>query len=121
HYVFYLWRRVLDRTPTARYALAPAFAAAWALLLSGLRRRASRLWLLGFLACLVAQLLPAWLLELRYFTPGLYLAALRLEPPTRLQAAIMLAAFAAVNAVTMYLFLRRPYTFADGSVARFMW
>ncbi|KAG2482556.1 hypothetical protein HYH03_018515 [Edaphochlamys debaryana] len=121
HYVFYLWRRLLDRHRLARYALAPANAAAWALLLSGLRRSASRLWLLGFLACVAATLLPAWLLELRYFTPGLFLAAMRLRPPSPLQAGALLATYAVVDAGSMFLFLRRPFIFADGSVARFMW
>ncbi len=65
HYTFYLWRRLLARTPAMRYALAPAYAAAWALLLAALRRHVSRLWAAGLCACLAAQLLPAWLLELR--------------------------------------------------------
>ncbi|GFR39704.1 hypothetical protein Agub_g183, partial [Astrephomene gubernaculifera] len=112
HYVFYLWRRVLDRHALVKYALAPTYALAWALLVAALLRRVSRLWVLGFTVCLVAQLLPAWLLELRYFTPGFYLIALQLEPPTRLQALAMLALYGVVNAATMYLFLYRPYTFA---------
>ncbi|KAG2444946.1 hypothetical protein HXX76_001682 [Chlamydomonas incerta] len=121
HYVFYLWRRLLNRHRLARYALAPAYGAAWALLVAAARRRVSRLWLLGFVACLVAQLLPAWLLELRYFTPGFFLLALHLPPPSRLQAAGLAATYLAVDAATMALFLYRPYTFADGSVARFLW
>ncbi|GIL55390.1 hypothetical protein Vafri_10947 [Volvox africanus] len=65
HYVFYLWRRLLGRSANAKYILAPAYAAAWVLLLAGLLRRVSVLWTAGFVACLVVQLLPAWLLELR--------------------------------------------------------
>lgn len=65
HYTFYLWRRLLARTPAARYALAPVYAGCWALLLHGLLERVSRLWVLGFVACLAATLVPAWLLELR--------------------------------------------------------
>lgn len=66
HYVFYLWRRLLGRQGAVKLALAPAYAAAWAALIAGLRAGGvSRLWIGGFLACLVAQLLPAWLLELR--------------------------------------------------------
>ncbi|KAG2448493.1 hypothetical protein HYH02_006384 [Chlamydomonas schloesseri] len=121
HYVFYLWRRLINRHRLARYALSPAYAAAWALLLAAARRRVSRLWLAGFAVCLLAQLLPAWLLELRYFTPGFFLLALHLPPPTALQAAGLAATYAAVDAATMGMFLYRPFTFADGSVARFLW
>ncbi|GLI60555.1 hypothetical protein VaNZ11_002713 [Volvox africanus] len=121
HYVFYLWRRLLGRGTNAKYILAPAYAAAWALLLAGLLRRVSVLWVAGFVACLVAQLLPAGLLELRYFTPGFFMVALHLEPPTRLQAAVMVSMYGAINLATMYMFLYRPFEFADGSVARFIW
>ncbi|KXZ55170.1 hypothetical protein GPECTOR_3g317 [Gonium pectorale] len=121
HYVFYLWRRAMNRTPTAKYALAPAYAAAWALLLSALLRRMSRLWVLGFCACLTVQLLPAWLLEPRYFTPGFYMLALRLAPPNELQAGATLVTYCQINALTMYLFLFRPFRWVDGSVARFLW
>ena len=64
--MFYLWRRLINRHRLARYALAPAYVAACALLVAAARRRVSRLWLAGFAVCLVAQLLPAWLLELRW-------------------------------------------------------
>ncbi len=64
--MFYLWRRLLGRHAAVKYALAPGYALAWALLLAALLRRVSVLWVAGFLACLAAQLLPAWLLELRW-------------------------------------------------------
>jgi alpha-1,2-glucosyltransferase len=33
----------------------------------------------------------------------------------------VLAAYMVVNAVTLYIFLYRPYQWVDGSIARFMW
>jgi hypothetical protein len=57
----------------------------------------------------------------RYFTPGFFLAALRLPPPSTRACVALLASYAAVNAATGYLFLHRPFAYADGSVGRFMW
>ncbi|KAF8057743.1 ALG10 [Scenedesmus sp. PABB004] len=120
HYTFYLWRRLLDRGPAARLALAPAYAAAAAALGAGLAAAQHWLWVAGFAAATVATLAPAWLLELRYFTAPFALAVLHLPPPPPRAAAAVAAAFLAVNAATLWVFARRPFTWGDGSVARFM-
>lgn len=57
----------------------------------------------------------------RYFTPGFFLLALHLPPPSPRQAAGLAATYLAVDGASAALFLYRPYTFADGSVARFLW
>lgn len=68
---------------------------------------------------------------LSYFTPGFFLIALRLAPrpppygTPRLQdtwqSLVLLATYAAINAATVWLFVKRPFTFGDGTVGRFMW
>lgn len=120
HYAFYLWRRVLNRTPWARYALIPAYLySGWALQ----RRLAHRgpLWLLLAAGGTCAVLVPAHLLEPRYFTTPFYLAFLHMRTPSPRALAAIAAGFAAVNAATLYLFLAAPFAWPDGSVARFMW
>lgn len=57
----------------------------------------------------------------RYFTVPFVLLALHMRPPAPWQLAAMGAAYAAVDAATIYMFLFRPFTWPDGSVARFMW
>ena len=57
----------------------------------------------------------------RYFTVPFVLLALHMRPPGAWQLAAMGAAYAAVDAATVYMFLFRPFTWPDGSVARFMW
>uniref|UniRef100_A0A7S0S2Y7 Dol-P-Glc:Glc(2)Man(9)GlcNAc(2)-PP-Dol alpha-1,2-glucosyltransferase n=1 Tax=Chlamydomonas leiostraca TaxID=1034604 RepID=A0A7S0S2Y7_9CHLO len=122
HYTFYIWRKLIDRPGRWRQAVvAPASAAAWAVLLSGLRSTQQRLWVLGWAVCTVAVLVPAWLLEFRYYTLPLVMAALHLPHPTKGQSATTLFLFAAMNAATLYMFVMRPFSWADGSVARFMW
>jgi hypothetical protein len=41
-------------------------------------------------------------------------------PPARLSL-LVVAASCCVNMVTLWVFAKRPYTWGDGSVARFMW
>jgi hypothetical protein len=96
-----------------------------------------RLWVLAYAAALAVTLVPAGLLEPRYFTPGLMVGLLHAWAPLRgggsagdgwvlprIDAAALAAtaaAYVAVNAGVLYLFLARPFAWADGSVARFMW
>jgi alpha-1,2-glucosyltransferase len=57
----------------------------------------------------------------RYFSAGFLLLALHLPRPSQLQATLTLLTYAAINAMTLRLFLTRTWTWFDGSVARFMW
>ena len=79
------------------------------------------LWTMGLCVCACAAVVPAGLLEFRYFTVPAVIAALNL-PPAPLQALrIQCAACLAVNAATLYMLAERPFLWPDGSVARFMW
>jgi alpha-1,2-glucosyltransferase len=74
------------------------------------------------MVALCLTLLPAHLLEPRYFTTPLILASLEMphpRPSASLLATIL--GFIAVNVVTIYIFLYRPFVWNDGSTARFMW
>lgn len=91
------------------------------------------LWWLGFAAACVLSLVPSPLLEPRYLIPpvALLVASIadRTGPgPTRGGAAAKAAAltasaaaFAAVDALALFVFLKRPYVWDDGSVARKVW
>jgi hypothetical protein len=57
----------------------------------------------------------------RYFTAPFTLAVLHLPAPPRLASLLTAAGFCLVNVVTLYVFALRPYTWVDGSMARFMW
>jgi alpha-1,2-glucosyltransferase len=122
HFTFYLWRRVLNSTSWARYALIPAYLySGWALQqrLSAAGRRP--LWLLLLAGATCAVLVPAQLVEFRYFTIPFYLCLLHMRTPSPRVLAAVVALFAAANTATLYLFLYRPFAWPDGSTARFMW
>ena len=121
HLTFYVWRHVLGRHWAVRYALAPAYAFLGALLYPPIVRQFGAPRTLGLVACAALALVPSPLLELRYLTiPALLL---RLHAPPLAGAArwgLAIATFALVDAALVAVFLWRPYTWADGSVARFM-
>jgi alpha-1,2-glucosyltransferase len=57
----------------------------------------------------------------RYFTTPLMMIALHLPMPRLAPLLVILVLYLAVDAGTLYLFLEKPFSWADGSVARFMW
>ena len=121
HFTFYLWKDVLGPLGAWRAALAPVFCACGWLLCASLAVTQSALWIAGLAACTSLALIPAGLLELRYFTVPAFMVALHLPVPSRARIALQCCLFAAVNAVTIWLFAERPFRWPDGSVARFMW
>jgi alpha-1,2-glucosyltransferase len=146
HYTFYIWRRLMARHAGVKFALLPAHLLGWRLLLGGLAGAQRRLWVAAYAAAACLTLAPAWLIEFRYFTPGLLLALPHMwmpAPPRHdavrgprgsgggaggaggaANAAALWATglgYAVVNAGTLYMFLARPFKWPDGSVARFMW
>lgn len=138
HYTFYLWRRGFARFPHLNLCLLPLYAlsAHWvcarvyeganpngsssSFVILGLSGNNSlKAALLALAAALV--LLPAHLLEPRYWTTPLVVALLEMPPPSPIDLNIATLGFAALNLVTVHMFLHHPFKWGDGSVARFMW
>ena len=110
------------RTGARLGVLMPAYAyCAWRSLGALRAGGRSRAWALGWLVASALTLLPSPLIEPRYLTvPILLLHANANERSWRSLALSALFAVA-VNALTIYVFLMRPFTWPDGSIARFMW
>ena len=129
HYTFYVWKLFFRREGTVGrllpYAACPVYALlGWfvALDLWKAERAQHPLWLLLYAVCTTLVLVPAELLEGRYFVLPFFMAALHSPAFGRAKMqAFPLLLSAAVNAATLYLFLFRPFTWPDGSTARFMW
>ena len=126
HYPFYVWKNLYRRWGWFRYAMLPVYLAA-----GGAMQRAwtsdesrSRLFQLVYWMVTCMCLVPTPLLEPRYFLTPFLIWFLHAAPKLvasgwRAAAAIVL--YAAVNAATLYIFIDRPFTWNDGSTARFMW
>ena len=123
HYTFYAWRRTLGGAhgPALRYLLVPAYLASGACLWALFTEGAPALLALAWALAAAATLVPAHLVEVRYFTPGFVLLCLHARPWRPAASACLAAAYLAVNLATLYVFLYRPFAWADGSTARFMW
>ena len=122
HYTFYLWRWVVARHWSARYLLAPAH-------LLGLYHagqslaRADLVMLIALPLCTAISTVPQLLLEFRYFIVPFILLRARLRPDCPHKLAAETAVVLAVNTVTIYLFLYRPFRWESepDSLQRFMW
>ncbi|CAL8472321.1 g11864 [Coccomyxa elongata] len=122
HYTFYIWKDFLSVHPAAKYTLVPAYLyCAWTLWWSLLQGRRTLIWVLGFTTACALTLIPAWLVDFRYFTVPFMMLLLHMKPPTVTQATLTLALYALVNAAAIYMFLFRPFVWPDGSIARFMY
>ena len=119
HYAFYLWRRIL-RFRAARYMLGPIAAYVLWALHDAIEECHGRLWLLGFVACTAIATVPSPLFELRYFILPFLIVMLHVRL-TKTDIVPLMACYIAMNALTMNVFAMRPFTWPDGSTARFMW
>ncbi|KII93695.1 glycosyltransferase family 59 protein [Plicaturopsis crispa FD-325 SS-3] len=117
HYTFYVWRRVFMLHPAVPYLLIPAYiACAWAWFLR-VGRDQTVLQTLILPVFVLPTLLPTPLLEPRYFLiPYVLLRAQVVDVPTW-GLAVEGAWYAAINAVTMWVFLYQE----RAGVGRFMW
>lgn len=119
HYTFYIWKRFLSR-PWFKEALAPVYIyATWC---CWCRNSAhSGLWVLIWWVAAVLTLVPAPLLEPRYWTTAVLMAHLHAPEHTWLSLVATSSAFLLVNLVTLGIFVYRPFAWPGGEVARFMW
>ena len=74
-----------------------------------------------WLAVSAAALVPARLLEPRYFILPVLLLRYITPMPDRRTAWLTTAWSVAIHVAVLWLFLARPFVWPDGSVARFMW
>eukprot|EP00053_Salpingoeca_punica_P017200 m.164890 g.164890 ORF g.164890 m.164890 type:complete len:448 (-) comp17144_c3_seq2:924-2267(-) len=121
HITFYVWKNISRRFSLARYFVVPAYVAAGALMQRSLAHRGPLFWWL-FVAITALAIVPARLLEFRYFLLPYLLFRLNLAAPSTLQLLAEAALYVAVNAVTIYVFLNHPFTWPhEPGVQRFMW
>ncbi|EIM92928.1 glucosyltransferase [Stereum hirsutum FP-91666 SS1] len=117
HYTFYVWKRLFLPHPIVPYLYIPGYiACAWMWFLT-IGRDKSQLQALLLPICTLPILLPTPLLEPRYFLiPYILMRAQVVDVPVW---GLLLegAWYAAVNAVTMWVFLYKERV----GVGRFMW
>ncbi|KAH7442515.1 hypothetical protein KP509_03G092100 [Ceratopteris richardii] len=124
HYTFYMWRKIINVRWYSKYLLAIVYLYSWWSIFRLLGKKRN-IWLMVFFGAVAAVLVPAPLIELRYYTIPLYIIAL--HTPLTLQNGylawmLLLLQNMCVNAVTMYIFLYRPFvTHSWNGPQRFIW
>lgn len=151
HISFYLWQRFLGKSPLLRAALAPVYIALGCLIYSRLVYpnvkpvvirddgtftlelasaneensakfvRRNSYWFWCWLFCSALVLIPAQLLEFRYFAIPLALFLLRFPVSSTQGVFFMLLINLLLYGALSYLFLFKPFTAPDGSLGRFIW
>ena len=132
HYTFYIWKAFFRRHRLAKLVMLPAYVVAAWLIARALRRRSSAavlaasrpvsaLWFLGYILALSLTLVPAHLVEPRYFLVPFLVLHVHAEPISSGSAWLLVLGSTLANIVIIGIFLFRPFVWPDGSVARFMW
>eukprot|EP00117_Sycon_ciliatum_P012237 scpid69449/ scgid13382/ Dol-P-Glc:Glc(2)Man(9)GlcNAc(2)-PP-Dol alpha-1,2-glucosyltransferase; Alpha-1,2-glucosyltransferase ALG10-A; Alpha-2-glucosyltransferase ALG10-A; Asparagine-linked glycosylation protein 10 homolog A len=123
HYTFYLWKKILGPA-VQRISLVPLCLLCMLTLLSSLRLHHGKrpAWLLVYLLATAAVCIPQKLLELRYFIVPYLLLRLHMPRPRLWSLVLELLVYCAVNAITIYLFMYKPFQWpSETGLQRFMW
>ena len=121
HYTFYVWSKIYRRHELVKYCLIPAYFYAAYHMWMALRLR-NVLWKLVYILCISVSLVPATLLEFRYFVIPYLIFRLNMPLGSYTKIAVELLFYAAVNAAMLYVFLYKPFHWPnEDAMQRFMW
>lgn len=123
HYPFYIWRKVYARHRLVKYAMVPLYMFAAFCIHCQLSVKQHRLWLVMFYICVAIVTVPQKLIEFRYFIIPYILYRLHIPLASYTRLVLECVLYTAVNVVTFYLFLKKPFHWAHSpkEVQRFMW
>ncbi|XP_050261705.1 dol-P-Glc:Glc(2)Man(9)GlcNAc(2)-PP-Dol alpha-1,2-glucosyltransferase-like isoform X3 [Quercus robur] len=122
HYPFYLWRKVINAHWSMKYLLVPLYVYSWFSVLSTLGKVQRKIWILAFFLATAAVLVPAPLIEFRYYTIPLYFMILHSHINDYHSWLLMGLIYLALNIFTMTIFLFRPFHWDnEPGIQRFIW
>ncbi|KAG7964786.1 hypothetical protein I3843_09G188300 [Carya illinoinensis] len=122
HYPFYLWRKVINAHWSMKYLLVPLYVYSWFSILSMLGKVQRKIWVLAFFLATAAVLVPAPLIEFRYYTIPFYFLVLHSHSNNYRSWIFMGILYLAINVFTMMMFLFRPFHWNhEPGIQRFIW
>ncbi|KAL4152436.1 hypothetical protein PRNP1_009366 [Phytophthora ramorum] len=121
HYTFYVWRKFFLKHELAKFLPTPVYLFFGWRCWCELGRRRSPLWKLVYALAVCLVLIPSPLVEPRYYCVPFIILHLNSSNQSAFHLWVVIAVYMAVNALTLYVFLYRPFEWVDGSTARFMW
>eukprot|EP00249_Psilotum_nudum_P015965 c255_g1_i1 orf=129-1709(+) len=125
HYTFYIWRKVINANWITKYLLTPLYVYGWSSIIIILGKVEDKIWILVFCLGVTGSIVPAPLIEFRYYTVPFYFLALHMPVKKSQESTLwLLIAFEylVVNILTMYIFLFKPFSWSDtAGLQRFIW
>ena len=119
HYTFYIWKYLLQ-SPYKRLMLSPIYSFASVTVGIELNKRRGLLWLTFFFGAMAITLIPAPLLEPRYFTTPIVIAFLNTPSRRYTDVLFCIILMVLVNYYMIDKFINQPFQWPDTSTARFM-
>ena len=121
HYTFYVWSKIYRRHELVKYCLIPAYFYGMWCMWTALRLK-NILWKLVYILCVSMNLVPATLLEFRYFVIPYLIFRLNVPLGSYTKITIELLLYMTVNAATFYVFLEKTFLWQnEDAPQRFMW
>ncbi|GAA0139938.1 transferase [Lithospermum erythrorhizon] len=122
HYPFYLWRKVISLHWSSKYLLVPVYVYSWFSIASLLGRNRTKSWILVFCFATAATLVPAPLIEFRYYTVPFFFVILHSHVHDDRSWLLMAMLYIIINVFTLFMFLYRPFSWKhEPGVQRFIW
>ncbi|XP_042505513.1 dol-P-Glc:Glc(2)Man(9)GlcNAc(2)-PP-Dol alpha-1,2-glucosyltransferase-like [Macadamia integrifolia] len=122
HYTFYLWRKFIRAHWSMKYILVPFYAYSWLSICSNLGKVQKNIWILIFFCASAAVLIPAPLIEFRYYTVPYLFLILHSQMEDDKIWFFMGTLYVVVNTFTMLMFLFRPFHWDhEPGIQRFIW
>ncbi|KAL9277014.1 hypothetical protein ACSQ67_025434 [Phaseolus vulgaris] len=122
HYPFYLWRKVIMAHWSIKYLLVPVYICSWLSIIHMLGKFRSKIWVLAYFLATAAVLVPAPLIEFRYYTIPFYFLVLHCDNRDDQSWILTGILYITVNIFTMAMFLFRPFHWDhEPGIQRFIW
>ncbi|XP_075652892.1 dol-P-Glc:Glc(2)Man(9)GlcNAc(2)-PP-Dol alpha-1,2-glucosyltransferase-like isoform X4 [Castanea sativa] len=122
HYPFYLWRKVINAHWLMKYLLVPLYVYSWFSIFQTLGKVQRKIWVLAFFLATAAVLVPAPLIEFRYYTIPFYFIILHSHINDYQSWLLMGLLYLAINVFTITIFLFRPFHWDhEPGIQRFIW
>ncbi|KAF3439483.1 hypothetical protein FNV43_RR17761 [Rhamnella rubrinervis] len=122
HYTFYLWRKVINAHWSIKYLLVPLYVYSWLSIFTRLAKARKKIWVLAYFFATAAVLVPAPLIEFRYYTVPFFFLILHSHIIDYQSWLLMGFLYIALNVFTMMMFLYRPFHWNhEPGTQRFIW
>ncbi|KAI3473212.1 hypothetical protein Pfo_030504 [Paulownia fortunei] len=122
HYPFYLWRKVINYHWSTKYLMVPLYVYSWFSIVCTLAKNQKQLWVLVYFFACAASLVPAPLIEFRYYTIPFFFLVLHTNITNNKSWLLMGILYLFINCFTMFMFLFRPFSWNhEAGTQRFIW